>query len=297
MDNFDDLFTAQNVGEQNNEEHPFDKEAWVERKRQEREDAYALIDEGTQDIASNCEFFRDYLDVQSHFDRYSVSNAILISHQMPEATRLADFNTWKNSGAYIKKGEDAIIMLEPGKEYVRDDGSKGFSVNVKKVFDISQTSERGRNLADYRDPDARSFIKLLLASSPCKIEASDGLPENVCARYSTEDNKIYIRQGLGGDDIFRSLAQEIAIANFAGRNVERKDCAFTAYCASYMLCQKNGFSVEGFSFERAPEQFKGMELKDVREKLSEIRDTANTISQEMYHQQEKANRTKDDGAR
>lgn len=297
MDNFDDLFTAQNVGEQNNEERPFDKEAWVERKRQEREDAYALIDEGTQDIASNCEFFRDYLDVQSHFDRYSVSNAILISHQMPEATRLADFNTWKNSGAYIKKGEDAIIMLEPGKEYVRDDGSKGFSVNVKKVFDISQTSEGGRNLADYREPDARSFIKLLLASSSCEIVVSNALPENVCARYSTEDNKIYIRQGLSGDDIFRSLAQEIAIADCAGRKVERKDCAFTAYCASYMLCRKNGFSVEGFSFERAPEQFRGMELKDVRDKLSEIRDTANTISQEMYRQQEKANRAKDDSAR
>ena len=103
MDNFDDLFTAQNDGEQNNEERPFDKEAWAERKRQEREDAYALIDEGTQDIASNCEFFRDYLDVQSHFDRYSISNAILILHQMPEATRLADFNTWKqydNAGYY-----------------------------------------------------------------------------------------------------------------------------------------------------------------------------------------------------
>lgn len=297
MDNFDDLFTAQNVGKQNNEERPFDKEAWAERKRQEREDAYALIDEGTQDIASNCEFFRDYLDVQSHFDRYSVSNAILISHQMPEATRLADFNTWKNSGAYIKRGEDAITLLEPGKEYVREDGSNGFSVNVKKVFDISQTSERGRNLVDYREPDARSFINLLIASSPCEIVVSDKLPENVCSRYSPEDKKIYIRSGLSGDDIFRSLAQEIAVADFAGRNVDRKGCAFTAYCASYILCKKNGFSVEGFSFERTPEQFKGMELKDVREKLSEIRDTANTISQEMYRQQEKANRTKDDGAR
>ena len=287
MDNFDDLFTAQNVGKQNNEERPFDKEAWAERKRQEREDAYALIDEGTQDIASNYEFFRDYLDIQSRFDRYSVNNAILISHQMPEATRLA----------YIKRGEDAITILEPGKEYVREDGSEGLSINVKKVFDISQTSERRKAMSFHKKSDARSSIKLLLASSPCKIEASDALPDNLCARYSPEDNKIYIRPGLSGDDIFRSLAQEIAIAEFAGRGVDRKDCAFTAYCASYMLCEKNGFSVEGFSFERAPEQFEGMELKDIREKLSEIRDTANSISQEMHRQQEKAACVKDTGAR
>lgn len=293
MDNFDDLFTAQN----RSDELPFDREAWSERKRQEREDAYALIDEGTQDIASNHEFFRSYLNVQSRFDGYSVNNAILISHQMPEATRLADFNTWKNSGAYIKRGEEAIVILEPGKEYVREDGSEGLSINVKKVFDISQTSERRKAMSFHKEPDARSTIKLLLASSPCDTVASDVLPENVCARYSPDDNKIYIRPGLSGDDLFRSLAQEIAIANFAEQGVNRKDCAFTAYCASYMLCQKNGFSVEGFSFERVPEQFRGMELKDVRDKLSEIRDTANTISQEMYFQQEKAKRTRDDGAR
>lgn len=293
MDNFDDLFTAQN----RSEELSFDKEAWSKRKRQEREDAYALIDEGTQDIASNYEYFRDYLDIQSRFDRYSVNNAILISHQMPEATKLADFSTWKNSGVYIKRGEDAIVILKPGKEYVREDGSEGLSINVKKVFDISQTSARRNAISFHKKSDARSSIKLLLVSSPCKIEASDALPDNLCARYSPEDNKIYIRPGLSGDNIFRILTQEIAVAEFAGRGIDRKDCAFTAYCASYMLCEKNGFSVEGFSFERAPEQFDGMELKDIREKLSEIRDTANSISQEIHRQQEKADCVKDTGVR
>lgn len=291
MDNFDDLFDTQK-----DEGQPFDKDAWKEKKQQEREYAYALLDEGTQNVAANYEHFRNYLDIQARFDRYSVGNAILISHQMPEASAIAPFKTWKDGGVYIKKSEEAILILEPGNEYTRQDGSKGIGMNVKRVFDISQTELHGKTYPEAK-PDRRSTLKFLIASSPCKILSSETLPENVCARYSPEDNKIYIRQGLSGDDIFRSLAQEIAIAEFAGRGVDRKDCAFTAYCASYMLCQKNGFSVEGFSFERAPEQFKAMELKDVREKLSEIRDTANTISQEMYRQQEKANRTKDDGAR
>lgn len=36
--------------------------------------------------------FQPYLDVQARFDRYSVSNAVLIAAQCPEATRLADFD-------------------------------------------------------------------------------------------------------------------------------------------------------------------------------------------------------------
>ena len=291
MDNFDDLFDTQN-----GEGQLFDVETWKERKQQDREYAYSLLDEGTQNLASNYEYFRDYLDIQSRFDRYSVSNAILISHQMPEATRLADFNTWKSSGVYIKRSEEAIIILEPGKEYVREDGTKGLGMNVKRVFDISQTELHWKTYPEAK-PEQRSKLKFLIASSPCKILSSDALSENICARYSPEDNKIYIRPGMSGDDIFRSLAQEIAIAEFAGRGVDRKDCAFTAYCASYMLCEKNGFSVEGFSFERAPEQFEGMELKDIREKLGDIRNTANTISQEMHRQQEKAACVKDTGAR
>ena len=78
--------------------------------------------------------FRAYLDVQARFDLYSVSNAILIAAQCPEATKLADFDTWKADGVYVKRGQDAISILEPGKEYTRQkDGSTGVFCNVKKV--------------------------------------------------------------------------------------------------------------------------------------------------------------------
>lgn len=48
---------------------------------------------------------------------------------MPEATRLADFKTWKDNDLYIKKGESGITILEPGDEYTREDGSVGVSYN------------------------------------------------------------------------------------------------------------------------------------------------------------------------
>ena len=141
MPNFDDLFSSQAVQQEN---VPFDKDAWAAQKQAERDGVYAKIADYAAAMGENGKLFQTYLDVQARFDRYSVSNAILIAQQMPEASKLADFDSWKSTGAYVKRGADAIVILEPGKEYVKKDSSVGISYNVKKVFDISQTNSRRR---------------------------------------------------------------------------------------------------------------------------------------------------------
>ena len=301
MNEFDDLFTKEDEERKNgygNQNKPFDKDAWAERKKQERADAYALIDEGTEVIAQDAECFRDYLNVQARFDRYSVSNAILIAHQMHEATKLAEFDTWRNAGVSIKKGESAIMILEPGSEYQREDGTTGFSINVKKVFDISQTTEKNR----YKDkkPEQRAAIKALIKSAPCDIVMDSEKTKGMLAVYSPDANEIYVRQGMNGNDIFRSLAQEIAVARFATKDMDRKDCAFYAYCASYILCERNGFDTGDFNFDRVPERFKDSDCKAIRSELSAIRDATNEISLDMNRQFEalaKENRKREDAVR
>ena len=141
MPNYDDLFTSPPA---QGEETPFDKDAWAAKKQAEREGVYAMIDNHVHDMGMDGGVFQAYLDVQARFDLYSVSNAILIAAQCPEATKLADFDSWKADGVYVKRGQDAITILEPGKEYRKDDGSTGVSYNVKKVFDISQTRAEQR---------------------------------------------------------------------------------------------------------------------------------------------------------
>ena len=302
MNTFDDLFVKDEEKKDGNilqkEDKPFDKDAWVEKKKQERADAYALIDEGTEEITQDPENFRDYLNVQARFDRYSVSNAILIAYQMHEATKLADFNTWKNAGVNIRKGESAITMLEPGSEYQREDGTTGFSVNVKKVFDITQTVD-GEPIKP-KIPEQRTAIKALIQSAPCGIEMNNEATKNVTAFYSPDKDTIYIRQGMNGDDIFRALAQEIAVAKFAAKDMDRKDCGFYAYCVSYVLCERNGFDTGDFNFDRVPERFKEMDGKAIRTELSTVRDAANDISQEMTRQfeaLEKSARKRDEPVR
>ena len=104
MENYDGLF-------ENNNAEPFDKGKWVEQKREEREAVYQMIDDAATAAVSSGEQFQLFLNVQARFDRYSASNVLLIAHQRPDATRLADFAAWKDVGVHIKKGESTINLL------------------------------------------------------------------------------------------------------------------------------------------------------------------------------------------
>lgn len=179
MPNYDDLFTGQPTQQ---EEKPFDKTVWAARKQAEREGVYAMIDSYVQDMGREGGLFQAYLDVQARFDLYSVSNAILIAAQCPEATKLADFDSWKANGVYVRRGADAITILEPGKEYQRDDGSVGVSYNVRKVFDISQTRAAQRP-APTTVRDERLLLKALMNDAPCRFAISNELPEGVNVAY------------------------------------------------------------------------------------------------------------------
>ena len=52
------------------------KEDWQIKREQNRTQAYEMLETATTEI-SDPEIYAQYLDVQSRFDRYSVSNALL----------------------------------------------------------------------------------------------------------------------------------------------------------------------------------------------------------------------------
>lgn len=299
MENFDDLFTSVPGKPQHRKESDFDTEAWAARKKEEREAVYGMIDEALTVMRGEGAVFQTYLDVQARFDRYTVNNAILIAAQMPEATRLADFETWKKEGLHILQGEEAISILEPGKEYERDDGSVGVFYNVKRVFDVSQTNARKQ-----REPtvarDDRLLLKALMNNAPCRMTICETMPEHTNILYDPETDTVLARPGLDATTLFRGLAQEMARA-FVEK--EHPDCinpAFSAYCVSYILCKRNGVSLDGFSFDRLPGAFAELEPQEVRGQLDVIRKISGDISADMYRvfsAQDKGQKAREDAAR
>ena len=294
MNEFDDIFETE---KEEKTERPFDRDSWIERKRVERAEAYALLDKATEELTSDGEKFKDYLNTQSHFDRYSVSNAILIAYQHPGATKVADFNSWKEEDVSINRGEKGFILFEPGSEFTREDGSTGFSVNTKKVFDISQTSMSEVNMKR-RKPDERAALKALVSSAPCRVTLIEQKIEGD-AKYSLDKNTIFITKGLSADRIFKSLSREISAAKIIQRGVEG-DFTFSAECSSFILCERYGFDTGDFNFDDVKRHYLGMDNKEIRKDLGDIRTTANDVSQDMsrhFEEMDKARKARDNEAR
>ena len=294
MANFDDMFNSK---QENNKPTSFNRDEWMHEKQAQRENAYKLIDETAKKLSQDGKTFQKYLDVQSRLDRYSVGNVLLITAQKPDAIRLADSKGWKENEAFIKKGEKGIIILEPGEEYKRDNGSVGVSYNAKKVFDITQTTAK-QNTGPTIKKDDRLLLKALLNNAPVPINIGDNLPENVRAEYFPEKKEIRVRQGMDSSDIFKALSQEIAHATMDKGNYNPESNIFVAYCVSYILCKRNGIDVSSFNFDKLPSNFISMDAKDIRAELSKIRDVANEISSNMAQVLEpKKPKNKDDKSR
>lgn len=292
MQSFDDIFNSRQASENQPEKEfvPFDKEEWKQQKRREREKAYELIDSTALRARDSGELFRTCLEVQSRFDRYSVGNALLITAQKPDATRLADFDTWKDSGAHIKKGEVGIVLLEPGEEYTKEDGSVGVSFNTKKVFDVSQTTAAAKAKNEVK-LDGRLLLKALIHGAPCKFSITDKLKSGTNAVYRPDDRTIYVRAGLDAPELFRSVCYELAHAHLDKGEYKRGDAAFTAYCAAFILCSRWDMAKDKFRFETLPESLSAADAGAVRAELGKIRSLANEISADMAKVLDSAQRT------
>lgn len=259
-------------------EKEFDREKFKEKKRAELEALYDAVNEETLMIAEDPEKFSAYLRVQARFDRYTVTNAILLLHQFPDAQKLKTFEGWKRDGAFVGRGEKSISILEPSR-YTKEDGSTGRGFRVKKLFDISQTDMRQIPSTFFYGVSSRSLLRALLEASPVETEAAYDLDYEQGAVFDPEKQKVYIRRKLEPDDFFRAAAVSIAEARLAeqGGSSSQEELESKAKATAFMLCVKYGIDPERIRVKMtgADDQ---MEIKDIKAELSEIRKTFTGIA-------------------
>lgn len=264
---------------------PFDKAQWAEQKQAQRKEAYELIDTTCVEMATDGEAFRQYLEVQGRFDRYSVANAVLVSAQMPEATQLKDYNSWKQNRVYVNKDADKVVILEPGKEYTREDGSTATSFNAKVVYDISQTSARVRT-DGAEQKSMRELVSALIDASPVSFQPVDDL--DTAAFYDRSQQTILVRTDLNEHQLFVAMSKEVAAAVYAFKHGENRDSSdFKSFCVAYMIGSKHGVDTRGFQFDRLPEELSKMEPQALRAELGSMRDVLGDINADMYKSMEK----------
>jgi hypothetical protein len=111
--------------------------------------------------AGHSDALTNYLTAMSRFHNYSFGNVLEIARQMPTATRIAGFWTWKNLGRSVKAGSKGIRILAPivgvrrkkdeeaEKDITKQNTRVLLGFRNAYVFDVSQTD--GIDLPELRE--------------------------------------------------------------------------------------------------------------------------------------------------
>lgn len=263
-----------------NSGRPFDKAEWAAQKQAQRKEIYEQIDNTCKKMMADGGSFRQYLDIQGHFDRYSVNNAILVTAQMPEAMQLKDSNGWKQSHAYVEKGAQKITILEPGKPYQREDGTTAFGCQMKVVYDISQTTAKDRQKPQELK-SMRELVAAMIDASPVSFVPIEEL--ELPAFYDSGQQTIFIQTGLSEEQLFTGMAKEVSAAVFDFKHKESRDNSeFKSYCVAYMVSSRYGVDTKAFHFGQLPKEYADMDMQTFKGELGKMRDVLGEIQNDMY---------------
>lgn len=266
MENYDNLFEQQ--PEQT--EQPFDREAWAQQKREQRQELYNLIEEMLEKTLADPSALSDYLNMQARLGKTSVANTLLMIAQKPNATFISGFDDWQKRGRSVKRGEKAALVLEANGEYERSDGTMGVNFDVKRVFDISQTY--GKPIRERTAPPIKTALKAITTNVPVPVKLSEGISQSVGAMYSEKDNTVYVARGVEGNELFFALSRELARAH-SGADTFVCDCAANVACLRYGGPAKY--------CDRIPDEIAALESREKRSALNIVRDAACEIAERV----------------
>ena len=257
--------------------------------------------------------YAQYITAMAKFHHYSFGNALLILFQCPQATNVAGYNTWKQLGRQVKRGEKGIMILAPcnfraslerekidpltGQALLGPDG-KPLTEKVKiapnrfkiaHVFDLSQTegrelpqigvSELTGDVADYT-----GIYNRLTALSPLPVVQED-FQRSAKGYTSFTENRIVVKPGMSQVQTIKTLVHEIAHAKLhkpddildVPRPDERRRKEVEAESIAYVVCQHFGIDTTDYSLAYVAGWSKGRELTELKGSLNIIHATAGEI--------------------
>lgn len=252
----------------------YDKEAYKKMKKEQLKNAYKRIDDMFNYLQKGYKnYFINYLNIQSRFDKYTVRNALLIADQAPSATKLKDYRSWKNDKVEFKVGKPKkVIVLEPGNSYVNKYGKKITPYNTKELIDIAETNAKSND----KKYDKKLILQSLLHDNLISIKSIDTDDIGI-SKWEKENNTIYVKCNNSDYDlVIKSITKDLAKALLYKETNETSDDK--AICISYMICNKYGIH---YSYEDVPNLFIDKEIKDIKNELTSMKNVFDEINNHM----------------
>lgn len=221
------------------------------------------------------EGFKRWLKTLSAFPSYSLKNTLLISMQMPNATKVCGYKQWQELGRQVKLGQGVtgIRIYAPFKKKkwvdekdkdgnpVLDDNGKPKKVkkewtyfDLVSVFDISQTD--GDPLPDdpckILDDELDGFDNLYFALTDiCPVTVdSQPLSGDSKGYYDKKRNIIKISSNISEaqatSTLLNAMAHEMLLREDSPFDKETVD--IQAEAIAYTVCQHYDFDTSDFTF-------------------------------------------------
>lgn len=264
----------------------FDTDKWREEKQKEKNDTYEKLDDETQNIVSDVNEFKKYLNVQSQFlNQFNVANSLLITSQMPQATLLRDAETWFSNNARLNSKPKSVVLLEQNGTYVNEEGDISNSYSTKKYYDISQVKTREKpNKIKYNNKFLYQAILNGFANDNINVqfkivENVDRLPEiDQIAKYDERENKFYIALGssIPQNEDIKCIVEEMVKYKFLEQG---KVDNFKVQCATYMICKR--YDIIADTPNDIPFTMKNCELQTIRQELKSTLETSKELNSEI----------------
>ena len=259
------------------------------------------LDKGIKEVFETGKL-KEYLNVLSKFHKYSSRNNLLIYRQMPNATKVAGFVSWKNDfNRHVKKGESGIAILIPTPYKIKEEMTKidpktqrpvldnnGNEVKeeveivipkfkVGYVFDVSQTDgEPLPSIVTGLQGDIEGYEDMIQALTkvstvPINFES---IPTGAKGYYSFQDNKIAIQVGMSEIQTIKTMIHEMAHAelhsSFHGRRKDKRTKEVEAESVAYTVSQYFGIDTSDYSFSYVGNWSSTQELDELKDSLELI---------------------------
>lgn len=266
-----------------------------EMAQQRARAALDRLGEGVRAVYDS-ERWESWLRSLSRFHDYSLGNTILIAMQMPTATHVASFRSWKRDfNRYVRKGERGIEILVPMLVKDRDEDADeerrrlvGFRVG--HVFDVSQTEgDPLPTLVDEVAGGVESYaavMEAVRAVSAYPVELVADMPEGTKG-YFRRGELIAIREGMGEGQTVKTALHELAHSRLhdgdpmAEGMPDRAMREVQAESVAYAVSAALGLDTSGYSFGYVASWAVGKTDEEMRQCLQVVRDAAKAMVEDL----------------
>lgn len=268
---------------------------WKEERKTKIDNLGEMLQAGVKDVFTSSKY-KEWLKAVSCFHSYSFNNTILISVQMPTATKVAGFSTWKKLGRHIKKGEKAIKIFSPAPFVVKEEENGEEKEVVKRmfykpcsVFDISQTE--GKELPQFCPKEIAGnvdyFGEILNAAEmicPCRIVYEDLHGMNGC--YHRDSDYISVRNDMSELMTIKTLIHEMTHQRLHSDGADEDEASrrkkeVQAESVAYIVAERFGIDTSEYSFNYIAAWSKDRKQDELKQSLETIKKTADWFITEM----------------